>query len=187
MGRAPENVRLRFIEEVAWQRRMRPVVDAAVGQASCRRGSRALDGDKVEPPPPQHPAPDMHELRELRRMGDAENREPGAERDGDAERQREEIVIDDHRDRGVGRGDPERDVDAGHESRTWPRQRHSEQPPADDPLDGKQRDRCSRVSERDRERAERNSAVMPTTATVVVRSAYESSASPGRDRDQRHG
>ena len=34
MGRAPENVRLRFIEEVAWQRRMRPVVDAAVGQAS---------------------------------------------------------------------------------------------------------------------------------------------------------
>jgi glycosyltransferase involved in cell wall biosynthesis len=31
MGRADEDRRLRFIDEVSWQRRMRPVVDAAVG------------------------------------------------------------------------------------------------------------------------------------------------------------
>ncbi len=32
MGRADEGRRLRFIDEVSWQRRMRPVVDAAVGR-----------------------------------------------------------------------------------------------------------------------------------------------------------
>jgi hypothetical protein len=31
MGRASEDRRLRFIDEISWQRRMRPVVDAAVG------------------------------------------------------------------------------------------------------------------------------------------------------------